>query len=206
MSFRSTFPITTQHLLRGGAGASKTALQHISRRTLIAAPKAGQGPLLERRSDRALPDLRTSRRTLYLTFPLFLLTLGASTLLIFNYQKTHSSVTTSTLFALRSHAAARELLGDEIQFSSRLPWIKGELDQFHGRIDIEYGVKGTKGHGVMRFRSTRKSRLGLFETERWELRLKDGRVVDLLVRGPEEGVVEPFPKEVQEGGSSGDRN
>ncbi|KAF8458901.1 cytochrome oxidase complex assembly protein 1-domain-containing protein [Terfezia claveryi] len=204
MSFRSAFPTTTTitTLVRGGlgAGASKTILPLIPRRALIAAPKAGQGPLLERRPDRALPDLRSSRRTLYLTLPLFLLTLGASTLLIFNYQKANSSVTTSTLFALRSHPVARELLGDEIQFSSRLPWIKGELDQFHGKIDIEYGVKGTKGEGSMRFRSTRKSRLGLFETEKWELWLRDGKVVDLLGNGiGQKDRVEPFPREAQGG-------
>lgn len=108
-------------------------------------------------------------------------------------------MTTSTLFALRSHPVARELLGDEIQYSSRLPWIKGELDQFHGRIDIEYGVKGTRAEGVMRFRSRRRSRLGLFETEKWELWLRDGMVVDLLERGLGEGAVEPFPREAQTG-------
>lgn len=55
-------------------------------------------------------------------------------------------------------------------------------------------MKGTKDSGVMRFRSTRRSRLGLFETETWELRLRDGRVLELL--GTVAGA-EPFPKEAQ---------
>lgn len=108
-------------------------------------------------------------------------------------------MTTSTLYALRSHPLARELLGDEIQFSSKLPWIRGELDQFHGRIDIEYAVKGTRGEGVMRFKSMRRGRMGGFETERWELRMRGGgeggRVVDLLVREEGANGVEPFPRE-----------
>lgn len=31
----------------------------------------------------------------------------------------------------------------------------------HGNIDISYAVKGTKGEGIIRFKSTRKSRMGL---------------------------------------------
>ena len=74
------------------------------------------------------------------------------------------------------------------------------MDQFHGNIDIQYDVKGTKGEGRMRFKCTRNSRLGLFETEVWELVLKDGRTVNLLVatgEGEGRGGQEPFPRERQ---------
>jgi cytochrome c oxidase assembly factor 1 len=84
-----------------------------------------------------------------------------SALAIFNYQKSSSSVVASTLYSLRVHPTAREILGDEIQFKHHFPIIWGEMNQLHGHIDIQYAVKGTKGDGMMRFKSTRKSRMGL---------------------------------------------
>jgi len=92
----------------------------------------------------------------------------------------HSSVVSSTLYSLRVHPRARELLGDEIQFRYKFPIIRGELNQLHGLIDINYDVKGTKGTGVMRFKSTRKGRMDYFRTDAWELVLADGRKVVLL--------------------------
>lgn len=67
----------------------------------------------------------------------------------------------STLYALRVHPEAREILGDRISFKNKMPWIGGKLSQLHGDIDISYRVKGTKGEGLMRFKSVRKTRLGL---------------------------------------------
>ena len=81
-----------------------------------------------------------------------------SSLGIFNYQKTSSSVVSSTLYALRTNPRAREVLGDEIYFRDRFPWIWGTLNQLHGKIDIGFGVKGTKTTGFMKFRSERKRR------------------------------------------------
>lgn len=130
------------------------------RRTLIAAPKDGSGPLMERRADRALPNLRPPRRWLK-TLPIFLSIMVASTLAIFNYQKSSSSVVSSALYALRTNPEARRVLGDEIYFAHRIPWIWGEMNQLHGRIDISFWVKGTKAKGLMRFRSERKTRMGL---------------------------------------------
>ncbi|KAF2840763.1 cytochrome oxidase assembly [Patellaria atrata CBS 101060] len=149
------------------------------RRTLIPPPTAQSGPLLERRPDRALPDISSSRRWLK-TIPLFILILGSSTLAIFNYQKSSSSVVSSTLYALRTNPQARELLGDEIYFASAFPWIWGTMDQLHGKIDIRFAVKGSRRKGEMRFRSARKSRMGYFKTLEWSLTLEDGRRVELL--------------------------
>ena len=66
----------------------------------------------------------------------------------------------STLYPLPTNQEARRLLGDEIYFRDKWPWIWGELNQLHGRIDIGYAVKGTKGSGFMRFKSFRKGRMG----------------------------------------------
>ena len=115
---------------------------------------------MERRSDRALPSLNAnSYRWLY-SGPIFAAVMTASVLAIFNYQKQSSSVVSSTLYALRTNAQAREILGDEIYFAHQIPWIKGELNQLHGRIDVSFWVKGTKGRGLMRFKSVRKTRMG----------------------------------------------
>ena len=64
------------------------------------------------------------------------------------------------MYALRTNAEAREILGDEIYFASQIPWIHGEINQLHGRIDISFWVKGTKRQGLMRFKSDRPTRMG----------------------------------------------
>ena len=129
-------------------------------RTLIAAPRSNSGPLMSRRPDRALPAIPSSSLRWAKTLPLFLAILTVSTLAIFNYQKASSSIVNSTLYALRTSPRARELLGDEIYFRDKIPWIWGEMNQLHGRIDIGFGVKGTRSKGWMRFRSVRRTRLG----------------------------------------------
>ncbi|GAB7361578.1 hypothetical protein MBLNU230_g1630t1 [Neophaeotheca triangularis] len=150
-----------------------------SKRTLIAAPKPNSGPLMERRGDRALPSIGTSNRWLR-TLPLFAVIMVASTLAIFNYQKSSSSVVNSTLYALRTNPRAREILGDEIYFASQIPWIGGEINQLHGKIDIQFWVKGTRTRGLMRFRSERRQRMGYFETLEWSLEPEGSERVSLL--------------------------
>lgn len=153
-----------------------------SRRTLIAAPKPNSGPLMTRRADRSLPSLSTrpSARTWLTTLPLFLAICTGSALAIFNYQKTSSSVVSSTMYALRCNKLGRELLGDEVQFGSQVPWIHGELNQLQGRVDLWWWVKGDKGSGKMRFRSERVGgRMGGFVTREWSLEV-GGRVWDLM--------------------------
>jgi cytochrome c oxidase assembly factor 1 len=114
---------------------------------------------MTRRSDRALPSIAPKYRMLK-TMPLFLLVVTGSTLAIFNYQKSSSSVVTSSLYALRVNEKAREVLGEEIYFKNKMPWIWGTIDQMHGRIDIRFSVKGTRGTGQLHFRSERKTRMG----------------------------------------------
>ena len=143
---------------------------------------------MERRADRALPTISTGDNRWLKTMPIFLFIVVSSTLAIFNYQKQSSSVVSSTLYALRTNEEARRyvqytqqnihtislmtmtrILGDEIYFASQIPWISGELNQLHGRIDISFWVKGKKAKGLMRFKSERKTRMGMFETLEWSL-------------------------------------
>ncbi|KAI9701479.1 MAG: hypothetical protein M1836_001535 [Candelina mexicana] len=159
-----------------------THLQHPSpqRRSLISPPTPSSGPLMTRRSDRALPPLPTPFRTWARTAPLFILAIGLSSLLIFNYQKSNSAVVGATLYALRTNEKAREVLGEEIYFARALPWIWGTVDVLHGRVDVRFWVKGKRGRGEMRFRSLRRGRLGRFETQEWSLTLSSGEKIDLL--------------------------
>lgn len=131
----------------------------LQRRTLIAAPKPDSGPLMERRSDRALPPLVSPHRWLR-TLPIFAAVMAACTLAIFNYQKSNSSVVSSALYSLRTNEEARAILGDEIYFAQQLPWIWGSIDQVHGNIDVSFMVKGTRGKAMMRFKSVRRTRMG----------------------------------------------
>lgn len=114
------------------------------------------------------------------TVPIFLAVLVSCSLAIFNYQKSNSSVVASTLYALRTNEKAREYLGDEIYFASQMPWIWGEMNQLHGKIDIQFEVKGKKAQGTMRFKSFRATRRGMFETTEWSLETNDGQKIDLL--------------------------
>ena len=54
------------------------------------------------------------------------------------------------------------------------------MNQLHGRIDIQFEVKGNKTSGTMRFKSFRATRQGMFETTEWSLERKDGTKIDLL--------------------------
>jgi cytochrome c oxidase assembly factor 1 len=116
--------------------------------------------------------------------------MSVSMFAFFNYQKTESSVVTSTLYALRTNPAVREELGDEIYFASKYPWIKGEINQVHGRIDIRFWVKGTKKQGEVRLRCRRRGRGGYFTTQEWSLTMEDGTKMELY--DPEGNAIDPF--------------
>ena len=125
--------------------------------TYIPAPKEGSGPLLWRRPDRELPSVKNNHIWLK-TLPIFIAVIVASSLALFNYQKSSSSTVNSILYALRTNDTSRQILGDEIYFASKVPWISGELNQLHGKIDISFWVKGTKGQAKVKFVSVRKRR------------------------------------------------
>ena len=126
------------------------------------------------------------------TLPIFAAVIAACSVAIFNYQKSSSPVVSSTLYSLRTNSKAREYLGDEIYFKQQIPWISGEMNQLHGRINISFAVKGTKNSGIMRFASNRPTAKGMFETTEWSLETTDGRVIDLLDEGdPFRGISPP---------------
>ncbi|KAI9738473.1 MAG: hypothetical protein M1818_005370 [Claussenomyces sp. TS43310] len=140
----------------------------------------GDGPLMERRSDRELPQSDISGMRWARSLPIFVVVVTACTLAIFNYQKSSSSVVAATLYAARTSKAARDYLGDEIYFAAKIPWIWGEIDQMHGRIDIHYDIKGTRNRATMVFKSVRESRRAFFETVEWSLVASDGTKINLL--------------------------
>ncbi|KAL7623897.1 cytochrome oxidase assembly protein 1 [Parahypoxylon ruwenzoriense] len=158
--------------------STAAARNQVQRRTLIAAPKPGDGPLMERRPDRELPSITGFRWSR--TLPIFFALIAGASVAIFNYQKLSSPVVASTLYALRTNARARAYLGDEIYFRHSIPWIGGEMNQLRGRINIRFAVKGTRGTAVMRFTSFRPTPRGLFETTEWSLETPDGKKIDLL--------------------------
>jgi cytochrome c oxidase assembly factor 1 len=102
--------------------------------------------LTERLPNRDLPPA-TPNRSYLLHIPLFLVLVSISAAAIFNYQKQSSPVVNAVLYALRRNEKAREILGEEIYFESRIPWIRGELNQLHGRVDLGWWVAGVKKRG-----------------------------------------------------------
>ncbi|KAF7537989.1 hypothetical protein G7054_g3328 [Neopestalotiopsis clavispora] len=147
----------------------------VQRRTMVRAPKPGDGPLMERRADRELPSMRPppqNHTALCVesvsfrwsrTFPIFAVLVTLSSLAIFNYQKMSSPTVASTMYALRTSPRAREYLGDEIYFAQQIPWISGTMNQLRGVIDISFRA--------------------MFETTEWSLETKDGQTIDLLEGG-----------------------
>jgi cytochrome c oxidase assembly factor 1 len=128
--------------------------------------------------------------------------MALATFAFFNYQKQESSVVTSTLYALRTNPLVRAELGDEIYFASKYPWIRGEINQVHGKIDIRFWVKGTRKEGEVRLRCKRRGRGGYFVTREWSLTMDEegvegGKKV-LQLYDPEGNAVDPFMDVVPE--------
>ncbi|CAA9964097.1 hypothetical protein CFE70_007255 [Pyrenophora teres f. teres 0-1] len=168
----------------------KTPMSVWSPENLIPPPKDGE-ILLERRPNRALPPIPPLISPQVLkTLPIFILAMSISLFAFFNYQKQESSVVTSTLYALRTNQLVRDELGDEIYFASKNPWIKGEINQLHGRIDVSFWVKGTKRAGEVKLRCRRRGRGGLYYTQEYSLTLEDGRKMELY--DPQGNAIDPF--------------
>ncbi|KHN98215.1 cytochrome oxidase complex assembly protein [Metarhizium album ARSEF 1941] len=171
-------------LRRSTTAASPSADSQLTqRRWVTPAPKPGDGPLMSRRADRELPAISQVRFRWGRTLPVFLAVVAACSVSIFNYQRTSSPIVSSTLYALRTNARARAILGDDIYFRHQIPWVGGRMNQMQGRIDIRFAVKGTRGWATMRFSSNRPSSRSLFETTEWSLTTPDGQWVDLLDGG-----------------------
>ncbi|KAH7040719.1 cytochrome oxidase assembly [Microdochium trichocladiopsis] len=185
--------------LRGGARCTNSSARNhiqLQHRTLVSAPKPGDGPLMERRADRELPEIPGSRWAR--TMPIFVVLIAAASIAIFNYQKSSSPIVGATMYALRTNQKARDYLGDEVYFKHQIPWISGEMNQVRGRINISFAVKGTRNTGVMRFSSNRPTPRSAFETLEWSLVTSDGQVIDLLDGEDPFKAVESFPMDEEE--------
>ena len=149
-------PLQTQHQysLRRASTQTPSPTETV-RPNFIPPPTDSSGPLLSRLPNRSLPSLKNPPTWLK-TLPAFIVVITLSSLAIFNYQKSSSSTVNSILYALRTNETAREVLGDEIYFASKVPWIRGELNPLQGRIDISFWVKGRQGSGRVKFVSKRK--------------------------------------------------
>ena len=152
--FRPSIQTPCRRSLRQSSTQTPAATDTV-RPTFIPPPTDSSGPLLSRLPNRALPSLKSSHIWLK-TFPAFIIVITLSALAIFNYQKSSSSTVNSILYALRTNETAREVLGDEIYFASKVPWIRGELNPLQGRIDITFWVKGRQATGRVKFVSMRK--------------------------------------------------
>ncbi|OLL22310.1 Kinetochore protein spc25 [Neolecta irregularis DAH-3] len=141
--------------------------------------------------DRPLPSVTAGRNVRIAWFIGALATWGVSLAAIFNYEKQSSPVVHSTLYSLRRNAIAKEILGDDIQHSSKWPWITGTINPQHGKIDMSYKVKGERryalsdlvygigGEGLMTFHCIRRSKRSEWEVITWKITDSTGRAVDL---------------------------
>ena|SRR2546421_8718440 len=209
--FRPPLPIPLQQSLRHSSTQTPSSTDAV-RPNSIPPPTDSTGPLLSRLPNRSLPSIKNSHTWLK-TLPAFIVVIALSSLAIFNYQKSSSSTVNSILYALRTNETAREVLGDEIYFASKVPWIRGELNPLQGRIGISFWVKGRRGMGRIKFVSMRKKGhqfvslpswlgaldtevvanvLAQFETLEWSLETEDGKVIQLLDNTA--GAVDPFQK------------
>ncbi|KAF4993828.1 hypothetical protein FDECE_13302 [Fusarium decemcellulare] len=183
MSQQSVLPRLVRRRLAATLKARPVTFGPAQRRWMTRAPKPGDGPMMSRRADRELPDISEVSFRWRRTLPIFIAIVATCSVAIFNYQKMSSPVVSSTLYALRTNPEARAMLGDEVYFKHQIPWIHGEMNQLHGRIDIWFSVRGSKGVGTMRFASNRPTSKGFFQTTEWSLTMEDGTRLDLLDSG-----------------------
>ncbi|KAF1849603.1 DUF1783-domain-containing protein [Cucurbitaria berberidis CBS 394.84] len=174
----------------------KTPTSVWSPENLIPPPKDGE-VLMERKPNRELPPIPPLIPTqVRNTLPIFVIAMAISLLAFFNYQKTESSVVSSTLYALRTNPLVREQLGDEIYFASKHPWISGEINQVHGRINISFWVKGTKAVGQVKLRCRRRGKGGFYFTQEYSLTVLDpeaeGGERRLELYDPNGNAIDPF--------------
>ncbi|KAL9082745.1 MAG: hypothetical protein Q9159_006205 [Coniocarpon cinnabarinum] len=139
---------------------------------------------MERRpaSARPLPSLnslKSSTRWLR-TLPIFIAIVSISALGLFNYQKLNSPVLSANLYSLRTNPTVRELLGEEVYFAQKFPWVWGTINLVQGRVDVEFEVAGKRQRGWCRFVARRTGgRGGSWGTETWTLKVGE-KTVDLL--------------------------
>ncbi|CDK29903.1 unnamed protein product [Kuraishia capsulata CBS 1993] len=127
-----------------------------------------------------LPDPLREGRLNKTYFVCFSILMSGALFGIFNYEKTSSPVMNATMYCLRRSDFAREAIGKEITFAGTVPWVHGILNTMKGQIDIGVNVQGNIDTAKMELKANRDSRLQEFTIERWNLVLKNGKVINLL--------------------------
>ncbi|CAB4401131.1 unnamed protein product [Rhizophagus irregularis] len=128
---------------------------------------------------RPLPEIKNNT-TQYVIFGIIGVSFWVGAIIAsFNYQRLNSSTVQGSLFNLKYHPKALELLGKNINFTSGLPWIKGSINHLKGKVDFQYTVKGDKGKGSVHFRSIRDLHDREWKITEFTLTTEDGIIVPL---------------------------
>ncbi|KAI8393687.1 cytochrome oxidase complex assembly protein 1-domain-containing protein [Radiomyces spectabilis] len=96
-----------------------------------------------------------------------------------NYQRLSSSVVSGTLFTVRYDPLVVALLGDNIDYADKWPWITGSVNHLQGKVNISFDVVGSKGERArVKFSSVRQG--PAWRTIEFTVtRESDGQVVDI---------------------------
>ncbi|CAG8471269.1 12575_t:CDS:2 [Funneliformis caledonium] len=130
-------------------------------------------------SQRPLPELK-NKTGQYIIFGIIGVGFWIGAIIAsFNYQRLNSSIVQGSLFNLKYHPKAIELLGKNINFVSSFPWIKGNINHLKGQINFQYTVKGDKGKGIIHFHSIRDVQDRKWKVIKFTLTTEDGKVVPL---------------------------
>jgi cytochrome c oxidase assembly factor 1 len=130
--------------------------------------------------DVELPDpLKEKRRVKYSTI-VFSIAMVLSFVGIVKYEDANAPVVTSTLYTLRRSEKGREILGENIQFNSLMPWISGRLHSGRGVVDFSYTAVGDKSTATVHFNSRVDPELKKFVVLDWSLTTPDGVTTSLM--------------------------
>ncbi|CAN6641994.1 cytochrome c oxidase assembly factor 1 [Trichomonascus vanleenenianus] len=130
--------------------------------------------------DVELPDpLKEQRRVRYSAAAFAVFMVGAFFGII-KYEDANAPVVTSTLYTLRRSQKGREILGNNIQFNSLMPWVSGKLHIARGIVDFSYTAVGEKGSATVHFSSHKDKELRRFVVDDWSLTTPDGVKTSLL--------------------------
>ena len=89
-----------------------------------------------RAPQKPLPELK-NQTTQYIIFGIIGVGFWIGAIIAsFNYQRLNSSTVQGSLFNLKYHPKALELLGKNINFVSSFPWIEGNINHLKGQINF----------------------------------------------------------------------
>ncbi|KAM6500064.1 Cytochrome oxidase complex assembly protein 1 domain containing protein [Amanita muscaria] len=101
-----------------------------------------------------------------------------------NQEKISSSIFRSICRSVRSDPAVKEVLGEAIRpqpewWLNGDPFVRGQIGQLQGNIDVCFRVKGSKGAGTVYFTSIRTEKGMPFTTLRFKVIADDGTVLKI---------------------------